>query len=296
MNRTPSPQRRPRGFTLIELLVVIAIIAILIALLLPAVQQAREAARRATCKNNLSQLILAIHNYEMAWEMLPPGTVNPTGPIRNEAKGYHVGWIVQILPYIEEGTAFRKTDFKVGVYDEKNNAVRAHGIPILLCPSDPNTTIDENIRLANYAGCHHGTETPINVKNNGVFFLNSSVRFEQITDGSSHTIFVGEIIIESRQGNAVTNLGWMSGTRATLRNTGLSPNQSAKDLLDDPNGEPPKKPADPVTFVGGFSSHHVGGTHIALGDGRVRFISENINTKLFQQLGNRADGELTVDF
>ena len=87
------------GFTLIELLVVIAIIAVLIALLLPAVQAAREAARRAQCVNNLMQLGIAMQNYESSHEMLPPGVVNLTGPILDQPKGYHFGWLVQILPY-----------------------------------------------------------------------------------------------------------------------------------------------------------------------------------------------------
>src|SRR6187431_609282 len=98
--------RRSRGFTLIELLVVIAIIAVLIALLLPAVQQAREAARRAQCKNSLCQIGLAIHNYEMAHNVLPPGSVNPTGPVRSEPIGYHMSWAVQILPYLEHQNVF----------------------------------------------------------------------------------------------------------------------------------------------------------------------------------------------
>ena len=96
----------PRGFTLIELLVVIAIIAILIALLLPAVQQAREAARRTQCKNNLMQLGIAFHNYDMAFEMLPPGCVNSTGPIHNIPEGYHMSWTVQILPMMEQQGLF----------------------------------------------------------------------------------------------------------------------------------------------------------------------------------------------
>src|SRR5438874_5474009 len=103
--RTP---RRCRGaFTLIELLVVIAIIATLIALLLPAVQQAREAARKTQCRNNLMQIGLALHNYEMAHECLPPGSIDPNRPIRNEAKGFHVGWIVQLLPFLDQTNTFQ---------------------------------------------------------------------------------------------------------------------------------------------------------------------------------------------
>src|SRR5689334_12018810 len=101
MSRRVEDRGHP-GFTLIELLVVIAIIAVLIALLLPAVQAAREAARRVQCVNNLMQLSVAVQNYESAHEVLPPGVINPTGPIQNSAKGYHVGWMVQILPFIEQ--------------------------------------------------------------------------------------------------------------------------------------------------------------------------------------------------
>ena len=159
------------GFTLIELLVVIAIIAILIALLLPAIQQAREVARRTQCKNNLSQLSLALHNYAMAHQVLPPGSVNPTGPIRTEEKGYHYSWIVQILPYLEEGNAYRMFDFGVSVYDEKHREVLVHQIPLLNCPSSvvPGGT--------SYVGCHHDREAPIDVDNNGVLFLNSSISY-----------------------------------------------------------------------------------------------------------------------
>ena len=286
--------RRRRGFTLIELLVVIAIIAILIALLLPAVQQAREAARRTQCKNNLAQLIIAVHNYEMAWETLPPGTVNAAGPIRSEAKGYHMSWIVQILHYLEEGNAFRRIDFKVGAYDAANAAVRNHRIPVLLCPSEPGSLGAEQVATTSYAGCHNGTEAQIGLKNSGVFFLNSSVRYEQITDGSSHTIFVGEKILELGADGQVSSLGWMSGTRASLRNTSRRPNDGRQRRNDDQDAAPRKAPAP--TFVGGFSSHHVGGANFVLGDGSVRFISESINVELFQLLGHRADGMLVGEF
>src|SRR5690606_11543332 len=131
----PPLSRSRAGFTLIELLVVISIIAILIALLFPAVQQARVAARRVQCKNNLAQLSLALQNYTMAHQVLPPGSVNPTGPIRSEPKGYHYSWIVQLLPYIDEANAYYKFDFSRSVYDPQHYRVASHMISVLICPS-----------------------------------------------------------------------------------------------------------------------------------------------------------------
>jgi len=288
-----------RGFTLIELLVVIAIIAILIALLLPAIQQAREVARRTQCKNNLAQLSLALHNYAMAHQVLPPGCVNPTGPIRTEAKGYHFGWIAQILPYIEEANAYRKLDFTVSVYDEKQSEVMQHSIPILTCPSFAGRGGG-----CTYVGCHHDREAPIDVDNNGVLFLNSSVSYRDITDGRSHTIFIGEI------GDA-TALGWASGTRATLRNVGDGINGSYyANQLSGPRPpwmegeeiggfvepEPEVEADDEALFVGSFSSPHAGGAHVALGDGSVRFLIEQIDGETLRRLANRADGELVEGF
>ncbi len=157
--RTRSTTERTRGFTLIELLVVIAIIAILIALLLPAVQQAREAARRTQCKNNMMQLGLALHNYSMAFEILPPGSVNDTGPIVSVPQGYHMSWIVQILPMMEQSNLFRSINFDEGAYAPGNGGPRAVMLPALRCPSDvPNGTVigGGTGSVTNYAGCTGG--------------------------------------------------------------------------------------------------------------------------------------------
>ncbi|MEO2034727.1 MAG: DUF1559 domain-containing protein [Planctomycetaceae bacterium] len=109
MSHTPL---RRRGFTLLELIVVIAVIAILISLLLPAIQSAREGARRTQCRNNLFQLGVALHNYNLAHTVLPSGCVNPTGPVTNVQTGYKVSWIVQILPYIGHRNIWERVNFE----------------------------------------------------------------------------------------------------------------------------------------------------------------------------------------
>ena len=183
MNRHRSNRvGQSSGFTLIELLVVIAMIAVLIALLLPAVQQAREAARRTCCKNNLMQIGLALHNYMGAHICLPPGTQDVTGPIQSkENGGYHMSWCVQILPYISEQNAFNLIDFTQSAYDPVNAPVRAHRVPPFLCPSDHTNSVGG---VTNYCGVHNDFETPIDVDQNGVLFLNSSIRYEEIQAGS----------------------------------------------------------------------------------------------------------------
>jgi prepilin-type N-terminal cleavage/methylation domain-containing protein len=280
-----SRNRRRSAFTLIELLVVTAIIAVLVALLLPAVQQAREAARKTQCRNNLMQIGLALHNYEMAHECLPPGSIDPNRPIRNEPKGFHVGWIVQLLPYLDQINAFQHFNTSDSVYNPHNDAARKTQIKILLCPSD--WTVTEKVGATSYAGCHHDAEAPIDTDNNGVLFLNSRIRNRDIRDGVSNTFFVGEYI------GSPDSLGWASGTRWSLRNggggitapVGPGPRIGARVTL------PPEDTAG-ILAVGGFSSTHLGLAHFAAGDGSVRSVSSSINPGVFKNAINRADGEL----
>ncbi len=326
-------RRFNQGFTLVELLVVIAIIGVLVALLLPAVQSAREAARRASCMNNLTQIGLALHNYEMAHGAYPSGTTDKSGPIMNTTTGYHHNWVEHILPYMEEQNAYNAIDRSVSVYDPKNAPVLLHMPRWMSCPS-----MGAGRGFACYAACHHDKEKPIDARDNGVFFLNSGVRYDDITDGSSHTLFVGEKLPDG------WDLNWLSGTRATLRNTGVpinwltprnglpSPGSPTppppldkvpivdnSELFEDSSGQVPPtapnnpneipgvQPASPSTssttttlasmpgtpaFVGGFGGSHPGGVNFVMGDGSVRFVSQNISRQVLQCMANRHDGKL----
>ena len=177
---------RRRGFTLIEMLMVVMIIAVLIMLILPAVQAAREAARTTQCRNNLLQLGIALGNYASTHRVLPPGVVNDKGPIANLPRGYHVGWAVQILPFLEQANLYRRIDFRQGVYAGANATVLLSSIKTFLCPSDwrPGSM--------SYMGCHHDAEAPIDADNHGVLYLNSHVAYDDITDGPAYTILLGE--------------------------------------------------------------------------------------------------------
>jgi prepilin-type N-terminal cleavage/methylation domain-containing protein len=281
-----QPLSKSPGFTLVELLVVIAIIAILIALLLPAVNAAREAARRTSCLNNMVQLGLALHNYEYHFEALPPGVTNPEGPIRNEAQGIHVSWIVKILPYMEERAVFQRFDQAAGTYAAANSEARAAVITVLWCPSDP--TVREpggaGVPRNSYAGCHHDTEAPIDQDNHGLLFLNSRIRYSDMFDGSSKTILVGEALV------AESSLGWASGTRATLRNTGSF--EQNRYYIGLP-GAAAEEAGDGPLYVGGFGSFHAGDVgNFALADGSARSISQSIDPTVLRLLGHRADGEI----
>ncbi len=279
----PSASRRA-AFTLVELLVVIAIIGVLVGLLLPAVQQAREAARRCSCANNMSQIGLAAHNYDFAMERLPTGVINPTGPILSLPIGQHTGHLVLLLPFIDKPNIAKNFDIAKGAYDPANAKARAMSIGTYLCPSFPDwKNVDQTAGLTNYAGCHHHKEAQINDDNLGLMFLNSRIRYADITDGSSNTILYGEMLPDS------SSLGWASGTRASLRNTGsLNGQQQAPLAAVVP-------PALTPVFVGGFGSLHQGGAQFVLADGSTTFFSDSIDLKVFANLGNRQDGEMIGD-
>jgi prepilin-type N-terminal cleavage/methylation domain-containing protein/prepilin-type processing-associated H-X9-DG protein len=289
---------RRGGFTLIEMLTVVLIIAALATMLLPAIQGTREAARRTQCQNSLLQIGLALGNYASTHGVLPPGVVERRGPISNRPVGNHIGWAVQILPFLEQGNLHRRIDVRLGAYAPTNATATGTTVKVFLCPSNPSAG------RMDYVGCHHDVEAPIDADNHGVLYLNSHVAYDDIADGPAYTILVGE----ARQ----MSVGWASGTRASLRNAGHSIN--APDPLDDASAvipssgpQPPGQPEPnffeamvrtgqlPASYVGGFSSWHSGGANALLCDGSVRFLKETIDRDVLGRLGHRADGELIGD-
>ena len=220
------------GFTLIELLVVIAIIGVLVALLLPAVQQAREAARRTQCRNNLKQIGLAMHNYLDSFSQFPPGRMAPS---RGQAVGMpcwygHVSPLYHILPYIDQANIYNQlnqseTRVRMGSpLCTRNAFVRTVALPAFMCPSDPRHSSGNNTNSyrANfgahvYAGRRFGSDinvdpvyTPraaaaLDGALGGSFGDNGGIKMSQFTDGTSNTIMYSERIIGTAA--AAANLG-----------------------------------------------------------------------------------------
>jgi prepilin-type N-terminal cleavage/methylation domain-containing protein len=271
------------GFTLVELLVVIAIIGLMVGMMFPAVQASRETARRSQCQTNLVQMALAMQSYQSSFEYFPAGVLNPDGPIRSEPMGLHQGWLVRLLPFLDEQNVYRMIDQSASVYDPKNAAARDYWPRLIICPSE----ILDIRGASNYAGCHHDVEAPIAADNRGILYLNSRLRPEDVTDGLGYTILLGEKRVD------LNDLGWMSGTRATLRNTGATPNNPLPSKPGDAEGQAAQAGGEaPPEYVGFFASHHIGGVFIALADSSVRFVTDEVDSQVWRHLGNRADGNL----
>ncbi len=195
-----SPNRRRAAFTLIELLVVVAIIAVLIALLLPAVQQAREAARRIQCRNNLKQLALAVHNYAGVCNVLPPSAcINPSVTVtgNNGSWGIHG----RILPFVEQGNLFSNVDLSVAWDFQKS--ISGLKIPSYACPSDPQSDRSRDagggraILYPTTYGFNYGTWfvwNPVTgAGGDGATHPNSNFTFAAFSDGTSNTLLLSEV-------------------------------------------------------------------------------------------------------
>jgi prepilin-type N-terminal cleavage/methylation domain-containing protein len=196
-----KPNRRRRGFTLIELLVVIAIIAILIGLLLPTVQQAREAARRLSCRNNLKQIGLALHNYLDVYTVFPPSFSMKAGTIISSNNG---SWSIhgRLLPYLEQANAYNRVRLDRSWDSQLNSGVPTMRIPTYLCPSEPNdrmrTFSDGKPKVYPQTyGFNFGTWLVFDPQTgrggDGAFFVNSSTKPAYFIDGTSNTLCAAEV-------------------------------------------------------------------------------------------------------
>lgn len=227
-------RNRVRGFTLIELLVVIAIIAVLIALLLPAVQQAREAARRTQCRNNLKQLGLSLHNYAEVFAMFPPGRItyfSPTDDRTSAANsnattgnGNCFSAFAQLLPHLDQGVIYNQINFNSGPDTNGNNNVSITQPPVFLCPSDSGSrTLAQGTGFAgvtNYV-LNTGTTFPISMNNpsqtavTGIFYENSGIRLADIIDGSSQTVCLSEQVLSTLTDPTNSGGNWTGDSPST---------------------------------------------------------------------------------
>lgn len=312
--------KRRLGFTLIELLVVIAIIAILIALLLPAVQQAREAARRSTCKNKLKQIGLALHNYHDTHRVFPPGVVtNQTGtcPAGGGSGRGGAPWTVMILPFIDQAPRYQDFDTSAGTYfglypggggDTNSEADKQlERNSIYECPSDPNSN-ESNANLSYMGimgGCVDGSSTDCcsstsypNTRigsSNGMFFNNSKIRLRDLTDGSTNVFMLGESrYMQLKGGSATYYSTWASGFYMSG-----GPMYSTVVAIMNPlnsSASNPDQTGMHQIMNNRLGSHHEGGAHHAMADGSVHFVSENTDMTLYRAVARRGDALPTGGF
>jgi prepilin-type N-terminal cleavage/methylation domain-containing protein len=322
--RASTVPRRPpaRGFTLIELLVVIAIMAILIALLLPAVQQAREAARRTQCRNNLKQIGLALHNYDASHRVFPPGTLG--FPMVFSAHAH-------LLPYVDQASVRNLIDFNVpplnfGIPGWQANDAAAHTtLALLRCPSDTEYVAGSDFGITNYvANVGSGLVNNGSSSNaDGVIFTRSSIGFRDLRDGVSNTVAFSEQLLGSGQSapagsppydplrevlelpagtstapaacagpgsgiwTAVRGGKWINGHYGdTLYNHFYPPNAAVWDCGN--------------TFhnhaLTAARSNHAGGVFALLCDGSVRFVNDSVNLDIWRSIASRAGQEVVSEF
>ncbi|MBS0204344.1 MAG: DUF1559 domain-containing protein [Planctomycetes bacterium] len=310
-----------RAFTLIELLVVIAIIAVLIALLLPAVQQAREAARRTQCKNNLKQFGLAMANYHDTYNRFPQG-----GNIGCCDQGPGIGYMVRLFPYLDQAPIYNILNMSAptGTNNAFVNNVQRTSIPGANCPSDSQGFPSNNWNgwtVANYDGSA-GSMSFDNAGGIGRFYTTGvqitgwgdntdpnatsgmgsrggpSLGIKDVSDGTSNTILMGETI--ARCHDHASNGGlWRENGQSFHAGTAAAINDFT--TCSWAKGAQIRYPAcanngQCWNQSWAFKSMHVGGAQFLLCDGSARFISENIDYNTYQHLGGRNEGAVLGEF
>jgi len=324
------------------LLVVIAIIAILIALLLPAVQQAREAARRTQCKNNLHNLGLALHNYHDVHSIFPASATWGlyTGPTTNSP--FHHTWLTGLLPFLEQAPLYNQVNFSLPAWGQPHLDKQ---VAVLLCPSDGSglTPVGDthNVATTSYSASNgfdwwsrgRHAEGPGSGVASGIFQPQKNLRMADVADGLSNTIAVGETDragfvyvaagTERRnnvgrrrvgRGEAVFRAAFLAATFAKAQNEGgerVGPSPGNEPAFVHPDGSAISGwfRGSPHLYVPSFcsnwgiasewpglSSYHVGGVHVQLGDGSVRFLSSTMDWRTFNSLCTANHGEIVGEF
>lgn len=297
-----STTRRTSGFTLIELLVVIAIISVLIALLLPAVQQAREAARRMSCRNNLKQIALAVHNYESAFSVMPPRRILSAGNRR--------GWGPSILPYLDQASLQGQYRFDKDFYAPENAANIRVPLSVFMCPSAPGprlvTVIQNGVTSEGVAGDYFGpnsfssslygvTALSGNNQITAMDDLPRTRRFRDITDGLTNTMLIteqaGRADYYIRGQKQASNAGLSQATSwgswpsyqvfqvQIFGSDGITKDGSGGCVINCNNSQ-------------GVYSFHTGGANVVFADGSVHLLSESMDAHLLLGIVTINGGEI----
>jgi prepilin-type N-terminal cleavage/methylation domain-containing protein/prepilin-type processing-associated H-X9-DG protein len=331
----PQPKGRIRGFTLVELLAVIAIVGILIAMLLPAVQAAREAARRASCQNNLKQIGLALHNHESARGFFPAACERKVTGMFPTVPHYYYRWsaLAMLTPYLEQSVIYNKVNLQVpllcigvlpppSIYPDNVEPVRCD-VGLFHCPSDPRARISVDWGPTNIVVCHgSGTNGGIYASADGIFSIGFVTRIADISDGTSQTVAASETLIASGQPAAtlasaiaarevdqvivslstpLSDSACTSPSKPTDYHRGErwadgGQTYTGYNHYFPPNAPQPDCSSSPFGFWKAARSHHPGGVNVLLADGSGRFVANSIDLSVWRNLGSRADGQPIGDF
>ena len=306
MNRT-SRFSSAHGFTLVELLVVIAIIGVLVALLLPAIQAAREAARRTQCSNNLKQIGLGLHNYHDTLGGFPPlmtftQRVGPTSVYARGSLNDAFTWTAFLLPYLELDAPHSEIRWHSN-WGGGNDPIMRTVFPVFQCPSDGESAFGHPTRVRNNYNANTGLGPVENIfppsHTPGVFQQSKSLRIRDITDGTSHTAGISEIIKVRGGYDYRGTFSYVEGTHYQHDHTPNTriPDEMRTNLcrVNGPDGTPVSHPYAPciATYsdyrtrrsLMSARSRHPGGVHVLMMDGAVRFATDSIDVHTWQALG-----------